>query len=49
MEVWGEEEELETKRRKIERGMRLGSDWGEEMIDKLIYLGYKGKMVKLPL
>ena len=37
------------KRQQTERGMRLGSDSREEMIDKLIYLGYKGKMVKLSL
>ena len=40
---------MKTKRHKTERGVRLGSDSGEEMIDKVIYLGYKGKMVKLPL
>ena len=40
---------MKTKRQWIERGVRLGSDSREEMIDKLIYLGYKGKMVNLPL
>ena len=37
------------KRQQTEKGVRLGSDSREEMIDKFIYLGYKGKMVKLPL
>ena len=36
------------KRQQTERGVRLGSDSREEMINKLIYLGYKGKLVKLP-
>ena len=40
---------MKTKRHKIERGVRLGSNSGEEMIDKVIYLGYNSKMVKLHL